>query len=39
MNRLAKDFCASGAFLFHTNGWTWREAGQQILGQYALPHC
>jgi hypothetical protein len=32
MNRLAKDLCASGALLFHTNDWTGREAGQQILG-------
>jgi hypothetical protein len=39
MNRLAKDLYASGALLFHTKRWTWREAGQQILGQYALPCC
>jgi hypothetical protein len=37
MNKLAKGLYASGALLFHINGWTWSGTGQQILGKYALP--
>ena len=32
MNRLAKVLCASGALLFHTNGWAPNGAGHHILG-------
>ena len=32
MKRLVKGLCALTALLFHTNGWTWSGAGQQILG-------
>jgi hypothetical protein len=32
MNRLAKVLCASGALIFHTNGFARSGAGHYILG-------